>query len=192
MLQMNIHGEARLRLPLAGPDMQVGPSLILQPAAARHWAAAGPPLGPVGASSDSWHAMVCRSRYWRMLEWLLFVNIHDEVTYRITHGDKDTFRLAFSLAGEHTSFQLVSRSGCLQLLLFKASCGLAEKKRGRKERPWPGCRCGAAAPKQAGQPVLVCLLADAGLHRPLLECHWAPFYAAERTCLGAGTQPAPL
>lgn len=33
-----------------------------------------------------------RARHWDMLEWVLFLNTHDEVTWRMVHGDKDTFR----------------------------------------------------------------------------------------------------
>ena len=44
-----------------------------------------------------------------MLEWLLFLNTHDEVTYRTAHGDKDTFRAAFHLAGRAAMYQQVRR-----------------------------------------------------------------------------------
>ena len=50
---------------------------------------------------------VSRSKHWEVLEWLLFLNIRDEVTYKLVHGDKDTFRAAFSLAGRADEFQLV-------------------------------------------------------------------------------------
>ncbi|GAB4813724.1 hypothetical protein N2152v2_000770 [Parachlorella kessleri] len=39
-----------------------------------------------------------------MLEWLWFLNTHDEVTYRLGHGDCDTFRAAFDLAGKRESY----------------------------------------------------------------------------------------
>ncbi|GAB4818060.1 hypothetical protein N2152v2_005106 [Parachlorella kessleri] len=48
-----------------------------------------------------------RSKHWEVLEWLLFLNIRDEVTYKLVHGDKDTFRAAFSLARKADEFQLV-------------------------------------------------------------------------------------
>lgn len=31
---------------------------------------------------------MCRGKHWDVLEWLLFLNTHDEVTYRTVHGDK--------------------------------------------------------------------------------------------------------
>lgn len=47
------------------------------------------------------------------LEWLWFVNSHAEVVYKLMYGDKDTFRLAFALAGKPDYFEQV-RSTCLQ------------------------------------------------------------------------------
>ena len=41
------------------------------------------------------------------LEWLWFVNSHAEVVYRLMYGDKDTFRLAFALAGKSDYFEQV-------------------------------------------------------------------------------------
>lgn len=48
----------------------------------------------------------CRLRHWEVLEWLLWVNSHGELVYRAGYGDKDTFRLAFTLAGAAAKFQL--------------------------------------------------------------------------------------
>lgn len=45
---------------------------------------------------SNWHADV--------LEWLWFLNSHPGVTYKNMYGDKDTFRLAFSLAGKASAF----------------------------------------------------------------------------------------
>ena len=41
------------------------------------------------------------------LEWLWFVNSHSEVIYKLMYGDKDTFRLAFALAGKSGYFEQV-------------------------------------------------------------------------------------
>ena len=41
------------------------------------------------------------------LEWLWFVNSHAEVVYKLMYGDKDTFRLAFALAGKSDYFEQV-------------------------------------------------------------------------------------
>lgn len=40
-----------------------------------------------------------RFRYWKVLEWLMFLNTHDMFVYKHALGDKDTFRVAFHLAG---------------------------------------------------------------------------------------------
>jgi hypothetical protein len=39
-----------------------------------------------------------RLRHYDVLEWLFWLNSHSNVTYQHMHGDKDTYRLAFSLA----------------------------------------------------------------------------------------------
>ena len=49
-----------------------------------------------------------------MLEWLWFLNSHPGVTYRNMYGDKDTFRLAFHLAGKASAFW---QAGSQKLLL---------------------------------------------------------------------------
>jgi len=42
-----------------------------------------------------------------VLEWLWFVNSHSEVIYKLMYGDKDTFRLAFALAGKSDYYEQV-------------------------------------------------------------------------------------
>lgn len=49
--------------------------------------------------ADSGQFLFDRSRHAAVLEWLLFLNTHNEFTYRYAHGDKDTYRAAFELAG---------------------------------------------------------------------------------------------
>ncbi len=39
-----------------------------------------------------------------VLEWLLFLNTHDEFTYYYSYGDKDTLQAAFQLAGKAAQF----------------------------------------------------------------------------------------
>jgi len=46
-----------------------------------------------------WHADV--------LEWVWFLNSYPEVMYRTMYGDKDTFRIAFHLAGKAEMFSQV-------------------------------------------------------------------------------------
>ena len=49
--------------------------------------------------ADSGQFLFDRNRHWQVMEWLLFLNTHNEFTYRYAHGDKDTYRVAFELAG---------------------------------------------------------------------------------------------
>ena len=42
-----------------------------------------------------------------MLEWLLFLNSHHKVLYGAMQGDKDSFELAFALAGKHSDFRRI-------------------------------------------------------------------------------------
>ena len=51
-----------------------------------------------------------RQRHWRVLEWLLFLSAHYPTVYRHSWGDKDVYRLAFSLAGNASSYRQVWRS----------------------------------------------------------------------------------
>lgn len=50
-----------------------------------------------------------------VLDWLLFLNTHDEFTYHYAYGDKDTFRAAFALAGKAEGYYLVGRGDWLQM-----------------------------------------------------------------------------
>ena len=43
-----------------------------------------------------------------VLEWVMFLNLHADMLYAFIWGDKDTYRLAFSLAGEESMFSQVS------------------------------------------------------------------------------------
>lgn len=47
---------------------------------------------------ESGYVLIDKARYWKVLEWLLFLNTQDAV-YRFALGDKDTFRLSFYFAG---------------------------------------------------------------------------------------------
>ena len=50
----------------------------------------------------------CRLWHADVLEWVWFLNAHPEVMYRSMYGDKDTFRLAFHLAGKPEAFAQVA------------------------------------------------------------------------------------
>lgn len=49
--------------------------------------------------AESGQIVINRVKYWEVLEWLMFLNTHDSFVYRYSMGDKDTFRVAFALAG---------------------------------------------------------------------------------------------
>lgn len=46
----------------------------------------------------------CRAQHWDVLEWLLFINLHADLFVGQLWGDKDTFELAFHLAGKAHNF----------------------------------------------------------------------------------------
>ena len=48
-----------------------------------------------------------RHQHADVLEWVLFLNAHDEFVYRVAFGDKDTFRAGFDLAGKRERFYQV-------------------------------------------------------------------------------------
>lgn len=47
-----------------------------------------------------------------VLEWVLFLNTHDEFTYYYAYGDKDTFQAAFLLAGKSDTYYQASSACC--------------------------------------------------------------------------------
>ncbi len=69
---------------------------------------------------SNWHADV--------LEWLWFLNAHPGVTYKNMYGDKDTFRLAFSLAGKASAFWQ-ARTLSPALVLLHRVWGLKQRER---------------------------------------------------------------
>ena len=50
--------------------------------------------------AESGQIVLDRLKYWEVLEWVLFLNTHDSYVYRFAMGDKDTYRVAFALAGK--------------------------------------------------------------------------------------------
>lgn len=54
---------------------------------------------PLPLEAETGQVVFDRVRHWKVLEWLLFLNTHDSLTYMYSMGDKDTFRVAFALAG---------------------------------------------------------------------------------------------
>eukprot|EP00887_Chlorella_sp_A99_P000982 scaffold5.g982.t1 len=54
--------------------------------------------------TESGQLALDRGRHWLALEWALFLNANDALTYKLTYGDKDTFRAAFFLAAASRDF----------------------------------------------------------------------------------------
>ncbi len=66
--------------------------------------------------AESGQVVLDRVRYWRALEWLMFLNTHDTLTYMYSMGDKDTFRVAFALAGDLESYSASPLAPALPLV----------------------------------------------------------------------------
>lgn len=50
------------------------------------------------------HTLDCRVRHADVLEWVWFLNAHAELLYKHMLGDKDTFEIAFVLAGKEALY----------------------------------------------------------------------------------------
>ena len=50
---------------------------------------------------------VSRRRHDDVLEWVVLLNLEGELVYDLVWGDKDTYRLAFALAGKGPAFTQV-------------------------------------------------------------------------------------
>lgn len=66
--------------------------------------------------AESGQVVLDRVRYWKVLEWLLFLNTHDSLTYTYSMGDKDTFRVAFALAGDAENYRASPLAPALPLV----------------------------------------------------------------------------
>jgi hypothetical protein len=84
---------------------------VLHLASANPWRA-----GREVLEAESGQIVFDRVRYWEVLEWLLFLNTHDSLTYRYAMGDKDTFRVAFTLAGMPERYNASPLSPALPLV----------------------------------------------------------------------------
>lgn len=72
--------------------------------------------------TDSGQLLFDRQRHSDVLEWLLFLNTHEEFTYRYAYGDKDTYKAAFLLSKkEKEYFQVGQRLsiGLHSFMFFK-------------------------------------------------------------------------
>ena len=50
------------------------------------------------------HSLTCRKRHRDVVEYVLLINSHSDIMYKHTYGDKDTFQMAFMMAGKSDSF----------------------------------------------------------------------------------------
>lgn len=71
--------------------------------------------GRVVWQAETGQFMLNRRKHRDVLEWLLFLNTHDEFTYFWGYGDKDTFLASFMLAGKEASYYQVPQPLSLPL-----------------------------------------------------------------------------
>lgn len=72
--------------------------------------------------TDSGQFLFDRERHSDVLEWLLFLNTHEEFTYRYAYGDKDTYKAAFLLSDKEGDYYQVEQRlsiGLRSSLFFK-------------------------------------------------------------------------
>ena len=55
------------------------------------------------------------------MEWLWFLNSHAELLYKHMLGDKDTFEMAFMLAGKHEQFHRIAYSPGIPLTALQSN-----------------------------------------------------------------------
>ena len=68
--------------------------------------------------TDSGQLLFDRERHRDVLEWLLFLNTHEEFTYRYAYGDKDTYRAAFLLSKKGGEYYQVEQRLSIGLRSF--------------------------------------------------------------------------
>ena len=110
----------------------------------------------------------CRHRHAAALDWLVFLNAHGNVRDDLMYGNKDTFELAFALAGSHSDFhqlRIWPRSALSEQKHVSSTSnasnafeGFTAGKPGLK--PFPTCR-GRLAPF-AGMDCRICLFDTCG------------------------------
>eukprot|EP00879_Flechtneria_rotunda_P006269 GHRR01006589.1.p1 GENE.GHRR01006589.1~~GHRR01006589.1.p1 ORF type:complete len:664 (+),score=211.87 GHRR01006589.1:538-2529(+) len=66
-------------------------------------------VNPEGLSAESGQVLIDRLRHRDVLEWLWLVNAHADLVYRCVVGDKDTFKMAFNLAGKGHHYMQVQQ-----------------------------------------------------------------------------------
>ena len=68
--------------------------------------------------------VTCRVRHSDVLEWLWFLNSHQRLVSDWMWGDKDTFRLAFALAGKDADFWQVLVLTCWNTTVESFLCAI--------------------------------------------------------------------
>ena len=51
--------------------------------------------------------LMFRHRHWDVIEWVVFVNLHHNITWKHMYGDKDSYELAFALADKLKDFSKI-------------------------------------------------------------------------------------
>jgi hypothetical protein len=65
-----------------------------------------------------------RGRHWDVLHWLWLLNSHPDPLKQYLHGDKDSFLIAFYMAGKAQEYQQVREGGSVPFsLICNNSCG---------------------------------------------------------------------
>lgn len=65
--------------------------------------------GFTGRDAESGMVLLDRQRWLKVLYWTFWINTwHQQLYYHVIHGDKDTFALAFALAGQADEYRQVS------------------------------------------------------------------------------------
>ncbi|KAK9796997.1 hypothetical protein WJX73_000293 [Symbiochloris irregularis] len=96
--------------------------------------ASSPWLGrPNLLTTESGEFLLDRDRHIDALEWMLYLNMYGDIFYSVVWGDKDLYRLAFTLAGQGDSFYQVSHRPADALLLCRIRRVLQYK--GGKQSP---------------------------------------------------------
>jgi hypothetical protein len=67
---------------------------------------------PSALAAESGQLLFDRARHHDVLEWLWMINTHADLVYKCVIGDKDTFRMAFSLADKSRHYVQASAEDC--------------------------------------------------------------------------------
>ncbi|KAK9806715.1 hypothetical protein WJX72_000369 [[Myrmecia] bisecta] len=77
------------------------------------------PHDPTFRTAESGQLMLNRVMHSDVLEWLWYLNAHSHIMYKFMYGDKDTFRIAFALAGKQGQFRQVTLAPRAALMEYR-------------------------------------------------------------------------